>query len=180
MSESRQPISPDPDDNASSAHERLMPTAYDELAHKLDQLTPRHEPGILHLWLLDQTKIWVNVYGQEIQLMDMDDDYLANVIWMLRDRSYQLLAWGRERLIDHLFEAQAAQDAVAEAVVERELLELYTNYADQLDPATMVEEAFDAARRWVDDRPLVQAMVNQIGYDPTQRAHKAHASKASD
>jgi hypothetical protein len=88
----------------------------------------QHQPGRIHEWTLMQSEVWVDRFGDEHLLVEMDREYLVNVIWMLRDCATML----RSRVVD--------------------------------DPAASCDYA--GARRWIDDTPLVNAMIDQVGHDP--------------
>lgn len=95
-----------------------------------------HEPGKIHTWTFDQDELWIDNQGYEHRLMDMDIEYIKNVLVFLQN--------GAERF-RWAYTTQHAAVAYDEASAP----------GPSWDPTVFNQHA----RRWLLDLPLVQRLM---------------------
>lgn len=98
-----------------------------------------HRPGVIHTWTFDQEELWIDNQGREHLLLDMDIEYIKNVLVFLQN--------GAERF-RWAYRMQHAAVAYDEANPE--------------GPSWSPDVFNQHARRWLLDLPLIQRLMEIV------------------
>jgi hypothetical protein len=104
----------------------------------------RHPPNRLHAWVFAQQALWVDYWGNELALGSMADDYIHNVLALVRG------------------DASRIRDIVVLDLVIEQLLRVATGTPsdpDAVRPSSAYE--IDAAT-WLEQTPLVRTLTELV------------------
>lgn len=60
----------------------------------------KHVPGLLHEWVANQDKVWIDVKGKEHKIEKIELSYLKNILAFYERHAYRYFAANKNKLSD--------------------------------------------------------------------------------